>query len=200
MLVRYRMSSKVVTVGPQRPLEEVRRLLKQHRIRQLPVVREHRLVGIVTDRDLRGAPARARVAGDVMTRKPLATTPDTPVDDVARVLRTHKINALPVVEKGKVVGILTAGDVLSAFVELSGAAEPTYRLTLEGCSGARAPLLIRDVIERTRGELKWLHRDQRRATVMHVRLKTKRVEDVVDALEAAGLEVAALVAPPRTRP
>ena len=55
MLVRYRMSPKVITVEPQQSLAEARSLLHRHNIRQLPVLRSGRLVGIITDRDLRGA-------------------------------------------------------------------------------------------------------------------------------------------------
>ena len=199
MLVRYRMSSKVVTVEPQRSLADARRLLTKHRIRQLPVLRGPRLVGIVTDRDLRAAPAGARAAADVMTAKPFTIAPDVPVDEAARLLREHKINALPVVEKSKLIGILTTSDVLNAFIDLSGVAEPTYRLVLASESSKLAVSAIRPVIERAHGEVKWIHQDPRRATVAHVRLKTRRIDDVVTALEAAGLEVTTVIAPPRGR-
>ena len=121
------------------------------------------------------------------------------VDEAARVLRTHKIGALPVVEKGTLVGILAGSDVLDAFVDLSGVAEPTYHLTLTG-DGPEMERRIRQVIERERGELKWLHRDRRqRPAQVHLRLKAQRIDDIVTELEAGGFEVQAVVAPPPKR-
>jgi len=195
MLVRNRMSHKVVTVEPPQSLADARALLHKHGIRQLPVVRRERLVGIVTDRDLRSAPAEAKTVADVMTAKPIAIGPNTPVDEAARVLRTHKIGALPVVESGNLVGILAGSDVLDAFVDLSGVAEPTYHLTLTG-DGPDMERRIRQVIDRERGELKWLHRNRRQQPAqVHLRLKARRIDDIVTELEAGGFEVQALVAP-----
>jgi len=197
MLVRYRMSSKVVTVEPQRSIADARALLARHHVRQLPVLRADRLVGIVTDRDLRAAPASAQTVGDVMTAKPFMTAPDTPVDEAARLLRTHKINALPVVDKTKLVGIVTATDVLAAFIELSGVAEPTYRVVVTADDRTLTPAMLSQIIQRTHGEVKWVHRDLKRKHVLHARLKTQRIDDVVTALEAAGFDVTGVVAPPR---
>ncbi|HUI27262.1 MAG TPA: CBS domain-containing protein [Candidatus Kryptonia bacterium] len=199
MLVRYRMSSKVVTIEPQRSIGDARRLLVRHRIRQLPVMRDDRLVGIVTDRDLRAAPPRAKIVSDVMTSKPFVTTPDTAVDEAARLLRVHKINALPVVEKGTLIGIVTATDVLGAFIDLSGVAEPTYRIIVRAADPTLTPATLRQVIERTRGEVKWVHHDPTRKRVLHARLKAQHIDDVVTAIEGAGFDVTAVVAPPRRR-
>ncbi len=197
MLVRYRMSKKLKVVPPQRSLADARALLDRHRFRQLPVVRDGALAGIVTDRDLRAAPRTAKVVKDVMAAKPITISPDAPVDEAARVLRQHKVNALPVVEKHKLVGILTTSDVLDAFVELSGVAEPTFLLLLE--VGRRPDREVRRVIERVPAEIKWIHRDRQKPARVHVRLKARRIDDIVDALEGAGFEVCAMVVPPRRR-
>jgi len=195
MLVRYRMSKKVKVVQPQHTLAETRALLDRHRIRQLPVMRSKALVGIVTDRDLRSAPKAARTVQDVMTAKLFTASPDMPVDEAARILRQHKVNSLPVVEKNNLVGILTTSDVLDAFVDLSGVAEPTFLLMLE--AGKRSDREIRQVIERTPAEVKWIGRDRQKPGRAHVRLKARRIDDIVDALEGAGFEVCSMVVPPR---
>lgn len=195
MLVYNRMSRKVVTIPPDCPLADARALLLRHEIRQLPVVRAGSVVGIVTDRDLRSAKAAAKTVADVMTSKPLVTTPQSSVDEAARILRMRKINALPVTDGPRLVGILTASDVLDAFVDLSGVAEPTYRFSLVA-SGIESPARrIREIVEARRSELKWLHEEKRgERTQIHLRLKTRRPDDISDALEAAGFEVCALVA------
>lgn len=194
MLVRDRMSRKVITVDPQRSVAEAQALLRKHAVRQLPVVREGRLVGIVTDRDLRAASAAVETVNQVMTGKPMVVGPNAPVDEAARVLRAHKIGALPVVEGKALIGIITASDVLDAFVDLSGVREPTYHLVVSADDDADAERRIRRVIEQHRGELKWLHRDRhRRPPQVHLRLKARRIDDIVTELEAGGFEVNALV-------
>jgi len=196
MLVRNCMSQRLVTVEPQQTLEAARSLLRRRRIHHLPVIRKHKLIAIVTDRDLRGAPAAATVVADVMTRKPVAVAPDTFVDDAARVMRANGIGALPVLDGKKLVGILTASDVLDAFVSMSGAAEPKYRLVLSGVNGAQAERQVRDAVQRG-GELKWIQHDLVDRSRLHLRLKARSlgdVDEIVAALEAAGFEVVGLVA------
>jgi acetoin utilization protein AcuB len=199
MLVRSRMTSKVITVQPAQSLNEARALLHKHRIRQLPVVRSGRLVGIITDRDLRSAGAKDGTVADLMTPRPIVIGPNASVDEAAHVLTAHKIGALPVVEAGKLLGILASDDILDAFVELSGVAEATYRIVISGAKGRLAERQVRDVIAHQHGELKWLHADSGSPDKLHVRLKARRVDDVVTALEAAGFNVDALVAPARSR-
>ena len=199
MLVRNRMSQKVITVPPACSLDEARRLLRRHDIRQLPVVRGQRLVGILTDRDLRGAAAKAKTVADVMTPRPFVIAADAATDEAARMLRVHKINALPVVDKGRVVGILSSSDVLDAFVELSGVSEPTHHLTVMTDETRGADRRIRQLLHHVRAELKWLQHDARHPGRFHLRLRARHVDDVVDALEGAGFEVTAVVAPARKR-
>lgn len=194
MLVRDHMTRKVVTIERQRSADEARTLLRRHRIRQLPVLRDGRLVGIITDRDLRSSERANKKLADVMTAKPFVISPLASVDEAARLLRTYKIGALPVVDEGRLVGILSAADVLDAFVELSGVAEPTYRLTLYLAAG-RGVDEIRRIVEGGRGEVKWMHRrDQGKRHEVQLRVKVRRVDDLVTKLEAAGFDVVSQVA------
>ena len=133
------MKHPVITVKPQDSARHAREVMEEHRINQLPVVVDGCLVGIVTDRDLRDVfpsvfespgpsgrrhgkagtdPATIPVE-DVMTRKVLTLAPDAFVPDAARCLRRERIGAIPIVDAGRLVGILTRSDVLDAYVELS---------------------------------------------------------------------------------
>jgi acetoin utilization protein AcuB len=136
MLVRDKMHGEVVTITPDQSLRTARERMRQHGVRRLPVVEHDRLVGIITDRDVRQAwasPAtslsvhellylleRVTVA-EVMTWQTVTVTPDTPLVEAARLLHDHKVGGLPVVEGGAVVGMITGTDLLEAFIEMSAA-------------------------------------------------------------------------------
>ena len=198
MLVRNRMSKKVVKVDPQLSIADARKLLMKNRIRHLPVVEAQRLVGIVSDRDVLSAPPSARTISDVMTPKPIIVSPDVPVDEAARVLRAHKIDALPVVENKHLVGILTSMDILDAFVDLSGVTEPTYYLTVGGVESSEAERQVRLLIAQAHAYLRWMHRDSRkRSAPLRLRLEARRIDEIVTELEAAGFEVEGVVSSTR---
>jgi len=195
MLVRDRMTRRVITIDTARPISDASRLLARHRIRQLPVVRDGQLVGIITHRDLRSARPPTRTVASVMTAKPFTIAPDAAIDEAARLMRTYKISGLPVVERKQMVGIITVADVLDAFVGLSGVNEHTYRLVATGGAASTAPARARRAVERAGGELRWMHRDTRlRPAQLHMRVKVQRVDEVVAALEGAGFEVVLVVA------
>jgi acetoin utilization protein AcuB len=198
MVVRDYMSAKVITVGRQCPIADARALLRQHRIRQIPVVDKGRLVGIVTDRDIRSAAVPAQTVGEVMAAKPTVIGPGTPIDEAARVLRKLKVGALPVVDGNRLVGIITTADVLDAFVQFCGVTEPTYLLILGGPDLHEARWRVRRIIDRKHGDLKWIYRDRRSGKV-HLRLKAKNVDDIVSALEADGFDVSTILSPSRQR-
>jgi len=195
MLVRECMSRRVITVDAGQPLRDAERLLLRHRLRQVPVLRDGQLVGIITHRDLRGSRARIRTVAQAMTAKPVIIAPDAAVDEAARVLRTYKIGALPVVERKVLVGIIAAADLLDGFIALSGVAESTVRLTLVGGRAREMEARARRAVARGAGDVRWLHRDTRsRPARLHLRVHARRLAAVVSALEAAGFDVTSVVA------
>jgi len=137
------MNSPVHTVKPRDTVAHARMLLERHRINQLPVVVDGALVGMVTDRDLRNAtPSAAEQAAadlgrgpapaidpnkvaveSVMTEKVFSLGPEDTVEDAVRVMRRERFGAIPVVERNRVIGILTRSDVLDAFMCLALGAE-----------------------------------------------------------------------------
>jgi acetoin utilization protein AcuB len=130
------MMTEVVTVEPDTTVAEALETIRIHDIRHLPVLEGGRLVGVVTDRDLRlaldpesGEPPETRVA-DVMSRTPIVGYPDMPVESAAGLLAGNRIGCLPVVEDGELVGILTESDLLRAFVELMAGRERHSRVEL----------------------------------------------------------------------
>ena len=120
ILVRDVMTRALVTVGPHDSCALARRLMDEHRIRHLPVLDDSRLVGIVSDRDLRSVPAGASavVVDRVMARQPVSVTPQTRIEHAARLMLDGRIGALVVVDHEAVVGIVSYVDVLRAFVQV----------------------------------------------------------------------------------
>jgi acetoin utilization protein AcuB len=129
MRIRDLMSTKPITVDPEMPMLEARQRMADARIRHLIVTDGSRVVGIVTDRDIRlnlPSPATtlsvweinallARLTvGEVMTRSVIVVDVDRPAADAAGLMLDHKIGALPVLEAGRLAGILTESDFVRA--------------------------------------------------------------------------------------
>ena len=112
------MSDRVVTIDEREPVIAAARLLKRMNLGALPVTdRGGKLVGMLTDRDIvlrcvaLGGDARTMTAGDVMTRGVVTATPDVKVDDAAKRMGRGQVRRLPVVENGKLGGMLSLADM-----------------------------------------------------------------------------------------
>jgi acetoin utilization protein AcuB len=131
------MTKSPVVAESNESLASVRRKMDKGNFHRIPVVDGGKLVGIVSDRDLRqhaGSLENVKVNG-AMTKPVVSVAPTAMLEQAANLLVKHKIGGLPVVEQGKVVGVITATDLLRAFVEvLGGAQEGVSRidLALEG--------------------------------------------------------------------
>lgn len=131
MLVKDFMTRNPITVPPEKRAEETLELMKNLNFRQCPVVEGGKLVGIVTDRDLRTSISKGAGAkvGDIMAKNPVTILDYTSVEGAAEIIRSGKFNALPVLSsKGELVGILTVTDLLDAFLKMLGFHEKPQRL------------------------------------------------------------------------
>ncbi len=131
MRVKEWMSASPTTTGPKTSVSEARELMRRKMIRHVLVTEGERLVGIVTDRDIRlnlPSPATSLsvweinylltklTVGDVMTKAVITVEPGRPIEEAARLMLERRIGALPVLSDGRLVGILTETDLLRAFV------------------------------------------------------------------------------------
>ena len=113
MRIQDIMRKKVETIEASLPAEAAVERMRQARIRHLVVFRGRELAGIVSDRDVRALPDRgARRVEDVMSRPAVCANPEMTVRSAANRLRGHSIGCLPVVEDGRLVGIVTTSDLL----------------------------------------------------------------------------------------
>lgn len=125
MLVGKRMTRNPITVSPSDTVATARGKMQAGNFRRLPVVENGKLVGLVTDRDLRqhvGHEDRVKITA-AMTETLITVTPATTLESAAQLLLKRKIGGLPVVENGKLVGIITTSDVLTAFLDVMGVLE-----------------------------------------------------------------------------
>lgn len=137
MQVHDWMTKDVVTTSGATSVREAIELMKVQKIRHLPVVEGGRLIGIITDRDLRQAvaPQSLRLGvheedylldkvyvRDIMTRRVVGVSPDVSFTKAAELMVRNKIGCLPVLEGETVVGIITESDVLRAVAEREGGA------------------------------------------------------------------------------
>jgi acetoin utilization protein AcuB len=138
MQVRELMTGALITARPDMPVLDARHLMVEKRIRHLVVTNERgELAGIVTDRDIRlNLPSQAtslsvwemnylltRLTVDkVMTVSVITVGPDRDARDAAQLMLDHRIGALPVVDGGRPIGIVTETDLLRAFVKAADAA------------------------------------------------------------------------------
>jgi len=136
MLVRDIMRRPAIAVPPGTTLEEAYRTMQREGIRHLPIEDGGRLVGVVTDRDLRlatsalaGSPRTpASPVSEVMARNPETADPEDTVEDAARTMRRKKIGCLPVIEGGRLAGIITGLDLLDAILKMTGVDKPSGRI------------------------------------------------------------------------
>jgi acetoin utilization protein AcuB len=139
------MSKPVITISPDTPIAEALNMMKVEKVRRFPVVKEGKLLGVVSDKDLLNAsPSPVSTlsiwemnyllnkitVSEVMVKSVLTVTEDTPIEQAARIMADNKIGGLPVMRDGGVVGIITETDLFKMFLELLGAREMGIRVTV----------------------------------------------------------------------
>jgi acetoin utilization protein AcuB len=189
------MSSPVNTVTPGTTAADAVALFSRHRIRHLPVMEGDRVVGVVTDRDLRAADPATPVSA-LMSHPVVVVSPRTAVDKAARLLFDRRIGCLPVIENGKLVGILTQTDAVAALVDVlrlqvggrTAEIVVTYRrdaMALAHHALRALGIEVARLIGATREPMGRGHRPER----VRLEIETRQMSRVLEALGAAGLQV-----------
>lgn len=146
MTVRDFMTEKLITVTPQTPIFDAIDLMKKYDIHRLPVMEDHKLVGLITQGVIQESmPSKATSlsvfelnylinktkVGDVMLTDVTTIEADALLEDAIKVMRTKSIGVLPVMEKNQLVGIITNNDIFDAFLKISGYENGGVRVTLK---------------------------------------------------------------------
>ncbi|HHW41221.1 MAG TPA: CBS domain-containing protein [Syntrophomonadaceae bacterium] len=207
MLVRDKMTPDPITITPQTTIADALSLMREHNIRRLPVLDRGRLVGIVTDRDLMEvspSPAtslsifelnyllsRMKIEKIIKKQKVITISPDAFLEEAALIMRDNEIGAIPVVEDGKLVGIITESNIFDAFIELMGLRDPGTRLTLEMADKPGMLAKVTEAVWKNGGDISHLavfHSDHGGA-ILIMQLRTTDATAITEALKALGITV-----------
>lgn len=206
MYVRQFMTTQVFTVTPEESIADTMALMREKKISRMPVVEKGKLVGFVTDGDLREvSPSPATTLSifelnyliaktpirEVAFKKVVTCHPDTKIEDAALLMRDHKIGGLPVVEDGKVVGIITGSDILDAFLDIMGFLSPGQRVMIETKNEAGVMLDLAVTIKEydvNIGSLAVYHLRDNKVQIL-ARLQGERVAEVEASLENKGYHI-----------
>jgi len=146
MFVKNKMTANPFTISPDQTIPDAHEIMAQNGIKRLPVIKNGKLVGIVSKEDiLRASPSEATTfsigeityllaktkISSIMTKNPVTISSKALIEEAATLMRDNDISFLPVVDDGKLVGIITESDIFDSFIELLGFREPGTRLTVE---------------------------------------------------------------------
>ncbi|MGB6376587.1 MAG: CBS and ACT domain-containing protein [Syntrophobacteria bacterium] len=208
MRIKDIMTKDLITVEPKTSLRDAHRIMRQQKIRKLPVVKGEKLVGIVTyDMVLEASPSPATSLSiqelhyllaemkieEIMDRDPVTLAPDTPFEKALALSQNDRIRGFPVVEKGKLVGIATHGDIILLLTKTLGLQEDGVRITIEGLGGRLGELKdIISIFDRHQAavmSIMTLPKKEKKDWLVAIRLNAKDGSAIVDDLRKAGLQV-----------
>jgi acetoin utilization protein AcuB len=190
MLVRDRMTSPAITTRPDAETSAALKTMYVHKVRRLPVVDERgALLGIVTQRTLYEHGKAATPVGELMTSAPYTIGPEVPIVEAAAKMRTLGFGALPVVDRGQLVGIITESDIFDAFLELLGAGRSGTHLVIPITNVATGVRTVLDALARAKAPLTGLatYIDRHGVSVV-LTADEQDPRDLVRALREAGFE------------
>ena len=207
MLVRKKMQKNITTITKDERMTTAKKVLKEKNIRHLPVVDGKKLIGLVTNMDIRKSEASPATSleirelhylldkitvGEIMTRNVITIAPDISIEEATTLLHDNKIGCLPVIEDGSLVGLLTEGDVMEILIEVMGMKEKGSRIEIlaDDTPGALADI-TRIIKEHNVNIISVVtdSADDPGKRLVILKLKTFYFEPIKKALEAANFTV-----------
>jgi len=169
MLVETWMSKPVITIDADDSMQNATALLKERPIRILPVMENGKLVGIITDRDLKRASASDATTleihellyllskikvKEIMTKDPITVRPDSTLVETSRILLEKKISGAPVAnDEGQVIGIITRDDLLRVLINLTGVDKRGIEFAFQVTDRPKSIHEITDIIRKYGGRM-----------------------------------------------
>lgn len=192
------MQLEPITIDRQALLQDASALMKEYGIRHLPVVDEDTMVGFITESDLRHFSFPSMVEDipvhQVMVLNPITINPNASIETAARLIHDYKIGGLPVLDKKKLVGIITLSDILAAFIEVMGLLKKSTRIDVIVNKKGGVEDVSR-IIKANKGEIVSVAQESHssRRKVHYFRLEKCDVDPIVAALEKNGHKVVSVM-------
>lgn len=146
MFVKNKMTANPFTISPDQTIPDAHEIMAENGIKRLPVMKNGKLVGIVSKEDIsQASPSKATTfsmgeityllsktkISQIMSKNPITISSNALLEEAALLMRDNNVSFLPVVDDNKLVGIITESDIFDSFIELLGFREPGTRLTVE---------------------------------------------------------------------
>jgi acetoin utilization protein AcuB len=208
MKIRHFMTTNVIAVSEDTSLHDAKKIMKANKVRRLPVLKKDKLVGLVTERMLLEAspsPATAlsihelhyllakMTVRDIMVKNPHTVSPDMPAEEAMELGQEMGYGGFPVVENGKMVGIVTESDIVRIMTRVLGVREKGTRIDIRASNEFGNMQSIMKILDKHKTVLlstmtlppgengdQWL---------IVLRIKGENADQVVDGLKAAGFNV-----------
>jgi len=196
MKVKNWIHNKPVTINRTALLQEAVGLMKKHKIRHLPVINDDgEMVGFITESDLRQFSFPSMVEDipvhQVMVTNPITIESSTGIDVAAKIIHDNKIGGLPVMDNGVLVGVVTASDVLSAFIEVMGVLQDSTRVDIQVDETNGGVEEVTRIVRDHGAEIINIATDSRagKNKVYYFRLEKCKVGPIVKSIQEAGHKV-----------
>ncbi|WP_211581172.1 CBS and ACT domain-containing protein [Mobiluncus curtisii] len=200
------MTANPFTIDSGATVPDAIELMQTHGITKLPVLRDGKLCGVVSQLDLnRALPSDATSLSfgevayllsklkiyKIMRKNPPAIAPDAMLEEAAILMRDTKVEILPVLDEGKVVGVITESDVLDAFIDINGAREPGTRLVIEADDQPGVMSRLAGVTEELETNITHIavYRTGMESSFVLLGVNTVNTADLEDAFTKAGFQV-----------
>jgi len=208
MFIKYRMTTNPFTVGPRVSIPDAAGLMDAHGVRHLPVVDEGVVVGVISRNDIAAAlPSQATTLSAaeatylvsklkvhrVMSKPALTISSQALLEEAAVIMRDKKIEMLPVVDDGQLVGVITESDILDSFIDILGFREHGCRLTVEARDEPGVLEQLTGITAAHHANITHLavHRGNGGYSTVVVGVNTLNTEEIEADLAAAGMRVVA---------
>jgi acetoin utilization protein AcuB len=209
MKVRNFMKKDVITVDFNTPIRAALEIMKQNKIKRLPVTKSGKFVGLITRAMIRDAsPSEATslsiyelnyiiskmIVGNIMVKKPITISPDLPVEEAIRLGKEHGIGGFPVIENGELVGIITESDIVWVVSNALGLGEKDSRRITINAKGKRFGYL-RELVEVLDSNnipilsLLSIPTSKKEDWSLILRLKTKHASVAVEGFKKKGFDI-----------
>lgn len=207
MYVRDRMSKDPISIEKNAPISELIALMREKGLKRVPVLDEEKVVGIITDGDIeKVSPTKATTLSvfeinyllsktlvkDAMSKNVMTISPNDLIEEAAIEMRANRISALPVVEDGRLVGIVTESDLFDALIDMLGARVVGTRFVLHTDDKPGILADVCAVVADHQGNINHMaviKYDDEKAADLIIRIDTLECEPIIQELEKKGYKI-----------